>query len=198
MNKEQIIALFKKQKGWLKSVDFNYQSTVYKHIKTLIDKGEVEKVKSGLFRHPAFSAMNDLEELTQLYPQGVFCLFSAWSHYELSTTLPFQHHLALPHKANPKKIAYPPVTFYFWSQKQYELGITQKDDIAIYDIEKSVCDAVKFRNKVGEEITFEVLKNYIKSEHRNIEKLMNYAKIMRIANIISPMLKPLLSVRLNL
>jgi hypothetical protein len=81
---------------------------------------------------------------------------------------------------------------YYWSEGQYLLGINEVDHIKIYDIEKSVCDAVKFRNKVGEEIMYEVLKNYMNLKTRNLEKLMSYAQMMRLEKIMTPILKSLL------
>ena len=192
MKKETLIKKFKQNQGFLKSKDFGYQTVGYNILDEMIKNGEVEKVKNGLFRYLASDNYNELENTGIYYPNAVLCLFSAWHFYNLSTTVPYQHHLAFPHKANPPKMEYPPMKFYFWSKNQFELGINKTEKIRIYDIEKSVCDAVKFRNKVGEEITYEVLKNYMQSKDRNIEKLMLYAQKMRIEKIINPMLKPLI------
>lgn len=192
MNKEKVKTWFKENNGWLKSKDFNYQPRVYAILNEMVRSGEVRKLKKGLYQHLAYNNYNELENIAQLYPNGVLCLFSAWHYYDLSTTVPFQHHLAFEHKANPNLQDYPPVKPYFWSKTQYELGVVQEQNIRLYDIEKSICDAVKFRNKVGEEITFEVLKNYMQHKDRNLEKLMRYAKQMRVDKTISPMLKAML------
>lgn len=52
--------------------------------------------------------------------------------------------------------------------------------VKIFCIEKSVCDAIKFRNKIGTEVAIEILKNYLKRKERNISLLMDFAKQMRI------------------
>ena len=192
MKKETLIQKFNENNGWLCSKDFGYQPFVYATLNEMIENNEVEKVKKGLFHFIEISTYNEQENIAKYYPNAVLCLFSAWHHYELSTTVPYQYYLAVPHKANPAKIEHPPIKFFYWSEAQLQLGICQENNIRIYDIEKSVCDAVKFRNKVGEEITIEVLKNYMKLKDRNIEKLMKYAKQMKIEKTISPMLKPLL------
>lgn len=192
MNKETLIQKFKENQGWLKSKDFGYQPVVYALLYKMIEANEVEKIKKGLFKYNEANDYNEQEDIVRYYPNAVLCLFSAWHFYQLSTTVPFQYHLAVPHKATPTKIDYPPIKFYYWSEEQFRLGISNQEEFRIYDIEKSVCDAVKFRNKVGDEITYEVLKNYMQSKDRNIEKLMNYAKKMRIEKIITPMLKPLI------
>ena len=50
----------------------------------------------------------------------------------------------------------------------------------IYDKEKSVCDAIRFRNKVGKDVEKEVLKNYLKERGRNIDKLLRFARLLRV------------------
>lgn len=192
MKKDTLISLFKNNRGLLRSKDFNYQGVVYDLLDKMIEAGKVIKLKNGLYCHTAYCDIDDHELLCMMYPKGVICLTSAWFYYELSTTIPAETHLAFPRNYTPAKIEHPPVKVYFLSEKYYRLGIKQKKGFKIYDVEKSVCDAVKYRNKVGEEITYEVLKNYMKLKSRNIEKLMNYAQTMRIENVITPMLKPLL------
>lgn len=50
--------------------------------------------------------------------------------------------------------------------------------------EKTVCDFIKFRNKVGLDVTKEVLKNYLAFRERNLNDLMVYAKQMGISTIV--------------
>ncbi len=53
-------------------------------------------------------------------------------------------------------------------------------NVQIYDLEKSVCDAIKFRNKVGIDVMSEVLRNYLQRADRNISKLEKYARELRL------------------
>jgi len=50
----------------------------------------------------------------------------------------------------------------------------------VYDVERSVCDAVKFRNKIGIDVCAEIISNYLERPERNISKLMDYAKLLRV------------------
>lgn len=61
--------------------------------------------------------------------------------------------------------------------------------INIYDIERCVCDAVKFRNKVGMDVCSEIINNYLERPERNISKLMDYARALRVASIIEKYLE---------
>ena len=64
------------------------------------------------------------------------------------------------------------------------MGVVEADvaghRLRIYDIERAVCDAVRFRNKVGMDVMTEVLRAYLRRKDRNISRLTEYAKKMRI------------------
>lgn len=66
----------------------------------------------------------------------------------------------------------------------YEMGIkTVNEDeniYRIYDVEKTVCDVVLYRNKLGFETTVQVVKNYLKRSDRDINRLMSYAKKLHV------------------
>lgn len=46
----------------------------------------------------------------------------------------------------------------------------------ITDIERTVCDAVKYRNKIGLDVCGEIIDTYLKKGNRNISLLHEYAK----------------------
>ena len=87
-------------------------------------------------------------------------------------------HIAVSQKKKITLPNYPPIKLYYWSDKYYQLGVNEiKVDnlqVKISDLEQSVCDAVRFRNKVGIDITIEVLRNYIKRTDKNLNTLSRY------------------------
>ena len=52
-------------------------------------------------------------------------------------------------------------------------------------------DIIYYRNKVGIEETSEILKNYLKRNNRNIDKLYSYAKQLRSEKIVRTYLEVL-------
>ena len=168
-------------------------STFRYHLNNLIKKGEVQRVHKGLYVLTGYPRDNEMEVAAQLVPGGVFCLFTAWGYYELTTTIPYQYYIAIHRNTKLNLPAYPPVKLYYWSDVVYNLGITtirkDGDELRIYDRERSVCDAVKFRNKTGEDIMFEVVGNYLKRSDRNLDLLMDYAEKLRVAKIMDTVVK---------
>ena len=56
--------------------------------------------------------------------------------------------------------------------------------VRITDMERSVCDAVKYRNKLGLDICAEVIRSYLKKPNRNLTRLQDYAKRLRVSNTL--------------
>lgn len=193
--KTKILQKFKRNRGLLCSNEITNASERYQINKMLI-AGDIERIKKGIYILRNHQNFDERILLSKVYPQAVFCLFSAWEYHELTTSIPSSHYLALSRNTKVTEVYHPQAKLFYWTNISFILGITEvniaSDKIKIYNIEKSVCDAVKFRNKVGEEITLEVIQNYMKRSDRNLEKLMQYAKQMKIEKTITPLLKTLI------
>jgi hypothetical protein len=63
----------------------------------------------------------------------------------------------------------------------------------IYNAEKTICDMFRYRNKLGEDIALEGLKNYLKRKDANINKLWEYAIKCRVKTIVQPYIKAMVA-----
>lgn len=184
--------IFYKNSGFLKAKDLTSRNQWYQ-LKMLIDSGMVVKLKSGLYYLQQYGIIDQNTEVAQIVPSGVLCLFSAWQHYNLTLNNPFEYHIAIKREDKIQLPDYPPIKIYRWSEKFYNLGIIETDTIKIYDLEKSVCDAVRFRNKVGMDIAIEVVRNYVqRRDVRNFDKLTKYSHLLRIDKVMQNIIMPML------
>jgi hypothetical protein len=56
--------------------------------------------------------------------------------------------------------------------------------VRVTDMERSVCDAVKYRNKLGLDVCTEVIRSYLRKPNRNLTRLQDYAKRLRVFNTL--------------
>lgn len=187
---EKIIKIFKSHKGYARSKDILTQGFHSRDIKSILDKGIVIKVKNGLYRladTPVISNQSFID-LACAVPEGVICLLSALSYYELTTFNPSIICMAIHHKSWRPKIKYPPVEFYYFSTKQFETGIDEikikGHRVRIYCPEKTICDCFRYRNKLGLDVAKEGLSEYLKRRDRNLEKVLEYAEICRVKRLL--------------
>lgn len=164
----------------------------YYKLLSLCEGGEIVKVKRGLYALPDALA-NSMGDMDKIVPFGVLCLYSAWFHYGLTTEIPDAYYVAIDSKRKVTLPEYPPVEILYWKDNYLNLGVLTASingyDIKIYDIEKCVCDAVRFRNKIGIDVCGEILRNYLKRKDANIPKLMEYGGKLRISQTLNKYLE---------
>jgi len=180
----QILEVFGLHKGYARTKDILDAGLHHHYLDVLLKEGRVVKVKRGLYRLASVSTDDEIEEVSRIVPDGVVCLFSAWNFYQLSDFVPPEYHVAIEKSRKVVLPDYPPIKVYYWSEKYWSAGIMETmigtTTLKIYEKEKSVCDAIKFRNKIGKDVEREVLTNYLKAKDRNIDKLLRYARLLRV------------------
>jgi predicted transcriptional regulator of viral defense system len=194
LEKAYITQLAIQYKGLLKAEDLINAGLSYKQIRQLTNAGALEKLGRAMYHIPTFS-YDERVELTRRIPNGVFCLYSACFIHQLSDFVPSEQHFAIPKKKRFALPKYPPVKLYYWETSNFQLGITTVDInegiIRVYDIEKTVCDMLRLRLKTGE-IATEIIKNYLLRPNRNIAKLHEYARQLRVEKTLNNYLNILL------
>lgn len=184
--------LFLKHGGYLTRKDIPERSLYYQLLK-LVHTGKVIRLKQGVFCLEEEAMNRSMVDIERIVPGGVLCLYSAWAYYELTTQIPQSYNVAIDKDRKIILPEYPSITLYYWKKEYQELGVQNCKigdiNIRIYDLEKSVCDAIKYRTKIGIDVSSEILKNYLSRKDRNIALLIRYASSMRIAKTLKKYLE---------
>ena len=193
-DKMDVKTLMSQQGGYIATKDIGSRA-MYDQLLMEVERGNVVRVRTGVYALPDEMA-KPMADIGRLVPDGVVCMFTAWEHYDLTTKLPPGICVAIEKNRKVRLPDYPPIILYYWTQGVYELGVSNAVidgySVKIYDMEKSVCDAVKFRNKIGLDVSSEILKNYLRRSDRNLERLHDYARKMRIDTTLSNLITYLL------
>lgn len=160
-----------------------------------VSEGIIEKIKPGLYKlvNYPWDEHGSFADVCNANKKAVICLTSAADYFELTTFNPSNITVAVPHNTPGFKLEYPPIQVFYFPNKYYETGIDEIDTksgrIKIYKIEKTICDLFRYRNKIGDDIVIESLKNYLKLKKRDINKLFEYAEILSVKEKILPYVK---------
>lgn len=159
----------------------------YKRLLRAKERGDLIKLRHGIYAVPD-ALLNTMIDVERIVPNGIICLYNAWSYHQLSTTVPPAFCIAI---ANKRKVVIPdtlPIELYYWKKENMEFGIMDADisgnHVRITDMERSVCDAVKYRNKLGLDICAEVIRSYLRKPNRNLTRLQDFAKRLRVFNTL--------------
>lgn len=166
-------------------------------IRKLVDEGKLIKLNKKYYENPGYQGEESDFYYTEIYaPAGVICLLSAAAYYDLTTFIPDAVDVAIPRKARISTIPdWPQLEIHYYTNDRHELGITTvkegNNEFRIYDMEKTVVDIVFYREKVGIEETREVLVTYLQKKERDLNRLMQYAKLMKCDKIMRQYLEVL-------
>lgn len=179
------------QGGIITTAEFPNQSD-YQKIVRAKERGELIRVRHGVYAVPD-ALFNTMIDIDRIVPNGIVCLYNAWAYHQLSTVVPPSFCVAIEAK---RKVAMPPtlpIELYYWKKENLEFGIVKKNisvyEVLITDMERTVCDAVKYRNKIGLDVCGEVIDNYLKKETRNVSLLHEYAQRLRVKKILTTYLE---------
>lgn len=165
----------------------------------LRDQGDLEVVSRGLYRLADMPdpSLPDFIPVSKKIPNGVICLISALAFHEITTQIPHFVYVALPSQTHKPVISYPPMRFFWYNEKLLKTGVEEHlidgCPIRIFNVEKTLVDCVKFRNKIGMDVVLEALKMYWRRGKTNLDLLFEYAKIYRIEKILKPIMETIVS-----
>lgn len=195
--KSEILDLFKENFGYAKTEDIKSRGFHHRLLSELEENGSIYKVKHGLYALSDNEHFNSLFESSLIIPNGIICMGSALSYYGLTTWDPIETHIAIPRGS---KILVPenlPIKLFHFSGEYFKTGaievrLESGQTIKMYDIEKTICDIIRFRNRIGIDIMKESLNEYIKLQEINLNKLNKYADHLKIKSVLNQYLDVLL------
>jgi predicted transcriptional regulator of viral defense system len=188
---QKLEGFFKVEGPILKSANLRSAKFCSKDLAELIKAGQISQIRRGYYAWGPFTeTLNDMEILASLIPEGIISFFSAAQYHDLTTVIPQSIEITLPSSmrtpALPENLH---VTVHKSANHIYQVGIETvqvgNHTLKVYDRERTVCDFIRNRLKIGKDLALEVLKNYM-SRKKNLQKLYEYAKLLQIEGVLNP------------
>ena len=115
----------------------------------------------------------------------------------ISDRTPFEHSITVPTGFIPSVSLQKTCKVYSVKPELFSLGKTKLltpfgNNVVAYDLERTVCDIIRSRSRVGSETFLSALKMYSASPHKDLNRLNSYAKKMKISGIVKNYLEVLL------
>lgn len=196
---EEIISYIAKNGGFATMKEMKDANIHTRDIANLVRENLIDKIKPGFYRLADYNFFKDINlsliTVCRAEPQAVICLISALDYYEITDFNPSEIYYAIPHSKKSKTIITPPVKTFYFRERFYKPGIevikTKYGEIRIYNKEKTVCDMFRYRNKLGEELAMQALKNYLGQKKKSIAMLIKFAEICQVKTVMMPIIKSL-------
>ena len=168
------------------------RTTLYKRTK----EGKIQRIAQG-----QYMLVDDMpDELLSISLRTEHLVFShetALFLHGISDRTPFVHSITSPANRVPSPSLREECKVYYIKPELFELGRTKLTTpfgnlVPCYDLERTVCDIIRSRNKMGTETFLAALKQYAASPKKDLNRLNSYAKKMSLTNVVRQYLEVLL------
>ena len=174
-----------KNGGFLKTSQLKEMKLDYRQIQKLMEKGLLEKVKNGLYK---LAGSNSTEEelVSGLFPDGVLCMESALYYHGYTSIPPLSWNIAVNKDTSKSRfdIAYPFVKPFYYEKDQLMMGAVEGEiggcRMQVYNKERTICDCLKFENKMERGLYTQAIRAYIEDPEKDPKLLFEYAAKRRI------------------
>ncbi|MEG3072494.1 MAG: hypothetical protein HQP61_10990 [Peptococcaceae bacterium] len=178
---------FLRHGGVLKTAGLNKLGLSSRQIKKLVDDGVITRIKRG-FYELTDNVSQEEAVIARLFPQAIIFLESALLYYGYTDRIPRAWQIAVYRhsKTTQFNIKYPLIEPYFLEPKFMEIGVDIIEvagvAVKVFDRDRTICDVLRYENKLEKEIFNNALQRYIKDRRKNIRRLFEYAEIFNITN----------------
>ena len=195
---DKAVGIFNQHGGMLRTAQALREGVHPGTLYAMRDSGMLKVVSRGVYRLADREPFEnpDLTTVAIRIPGSVICLISALAFHEITTQIPHEIHVALPRGAERPRIDHPPIKTYRFTGEAFTEGVEIHEidgvGVRIYNLEKTLADCFKFRNKIGLDTVVEAVRFYQERKNIKVDDLMHYASICRVKKIIRPYLEAIL------
>lgn len=178
----KILNLF--NNGFLRNKDLVDNNIPSVYLTRLVNNNVIERVSRGLYVRTN-SLPDDLVILQNKSKNAIYSNMTALYLYGFSDRLPIKYDITVNSGYNGSLQEVDNVNLFYTKKELLNLGeIVYRLDsgnlIKVYDLERTICDVIKNKNRLDQELVNKALRKYFYSKEKNTLKLYEYAKKMKI------------------
>lgn len=165
-------------------------------LSNLYKENKIQRIAKGQYILPEETG-DELLSLSKRVTQLIFSHETALFLHGLTGQAPSRHTVTVPTGCAPSTALKAECKIYYIKPELFSLGKTMLqtpagNHVPGYDLERTICDIARSRNKLGIETFFAALKLYAASPKKDLPRLESYAEKMRVAKLLQQYLTILL------
>jgi predicted transcriptional regulator of viral defense system len=162
----------------------------------LTNEGKIERVAHGLYIKPD-DLPDELYLLQQRSKKIVFSHETALFLHDMAERTPVHQTLTIPSDSKLSPSLSNDIKIYYVKPELHDMGICilsskMGNGVTAYNIERTICDILRSRNRVDSQTVAAAMKNYTAGKNQDWGMLSKYAEIFRITKLLRQYLEVLL------
>lgn len=193
---EKLENLIQKHHGTILSADLDKNKIPRVYLKKMVRDGKLEKVSHGVYVS-VDSIEDEMYSMQTRYSNLIYSHETALFIHGLSDRTPFEYCASVPSGYKVVKNLAKRLKIYYIKKELHELGaiITKSsfgNPIKVYNIERTLCDLIRSRNRIDAQILNQALHQFVKLKSVDYFVLMDFAKKFKIETVLKHYLEVLL------
>lgn len=195
-NVEKLKELIEKYDGVITAKKAEENCIHREYLSELVRSGDVERVAHGIYITP--DAWEDKLMIYQLRrSKMIYSHETALYLQDLIDRDPVKYVVTVPNGYNPTRLKNDGLIVHTVKKELFELGVCTKETsfgnkVRTYNKERTICDILRDRNNQDPAIVSDSIRRYLNLKEKDLNRLIKYAELLRVENIIRPYLEVLL------
>ena len=162
----------------------------------LCKQGALERIAQGQYIFPN-EFEDELLSISLRLKNIVFSHETALYLHGLSDRVPYVHSLTTSSNCVPPTSILEKCKVYYIKRELLLLGKTSiktpaGNIVPVYDIDRTICDVIRSRNRMGSETFLHAIKAYAASPDKRLDRLAGYAEALHVSGVVKRYLEVLL------
>jgi len=193
---EKLQSILMQNDGTITTTQANEIGISNERLRLLTKAGELERVSFGVYISP--NEFVDKMYIAQLRrPQIIYSHETALFLHDLTDRDPINYTVTVPTGYNSLQLRKDGFKIFNIKRELHEVGITQLptmfgNKVVVYDIERTICDCLRSRNKMDVAVVVDAIKRYVRRKDKDLNCLMKMADIFNVTKPLRSYLEVLL------
>lgn len=195
-NYDKILNCAKENDGYVTMKEVKKLEISKSFFSNLINNNKLERVGPGIYKLPEYP-IDNFYILSKLSKNMCYSHATALYLHNMSDRIPLVYDITVPYNYSGSLLNNNKVILRYVKEDIFKMGIIDIKTInnltvKCYDLERTICDIIKDKNRMDKEIYSKALKDYAKNKNKNILKLIKYSKKMGIEEKVVELMEVLL------
>lgn len=166
------------------------------YLSQFVKEGLLERTSHGVYTAPE-TLEDEMHTFQYKRTLAIFSHETALYLHDLTDRDPFQWTVTVPRGYNTSSLKSLGAEVHTVKKELHLLGAVKVETIygrpiTAYNPERTLCDITRARNQMDPYVLNEAFKNYVRSNQKNVQLLINYAREFRVEKIVRNYLEILL------
>ena len=193
---KKIKKIIDKQNGTLLSSDLDEYEIPRTYLSMMVAEGKVQRIGRGIYVSPD-SLEDEMYIIQKKYPNLIYSHETALFFHDLSDRTPFEYSATVPSGYKVVSAVSETSKIYYIRKNLHQMGAVEGitsfgNPIKLYNVERTICDILRSRNRIDIQIFSDALKRVVNKKNLDYLLLLEYARILKVEKILNTYMKVLI------